>query len=197
MTVVIRRSHLVAGLLLGTALALVAYTTLTSGSRTTPPGRPVDAAPNITALLPIPPGQLAAVADLARRFVTAYGSYRYDQTPDAYLTPLRPLTDDTLYQQLARTAADPAVLADRHAHHMSATADAQVTAVQDLQSRAVILAVTGRQHLLRDGTASTDTQAFTVTATRTNDPGEADGSARDWRISALTPVADGQPGDQP
>ncbi|MFI0350893.1 hypothetical protein [Actinomadura sp. 9N407] len=102
----------------------------------------------VQTLLPVPQPDLAAATELARQFITAYGSYRYDQPAEAYLARLRPITSDELYQRLARSAHNSAVLATRQREQTIVVANARVIRIHDLQANAIILLVSGHQQTL-------------------------------------------------
>jgi hypothetical protein len=191
MTPVLRRRHLLIGVALASAGILVGYAALATMHDTTQDRRPLAAAPtlDIESLMPVSPHDLASATELARRFVSAYGSYRYDQNPDTYLAPLRPMTGDALFQQLTRSATDSAVRAAQTNDQTIATADAEVTGIRDLRQTTVIFTVTGHQHIQHADHTEQDNQDFTVTVGRasTNDS---------WRVLNLAPATSGQDGNQ-
>ncbi|MFI0453128.1 hypothetical protein [Actinomadura sp. 6N118] len=191
MTVVIGRRHLLAGAALTGSGVLVSYAACTSLNSPGPPDpRPSPAQfVDVRSLLPVTEADLAAGADLARRFIAAYGSYRYDQTPDDYLSALHPMATDELYARLGRSAEDPTVRTARIRDHIAVTAHAQVNGIRDLQAHSIIFIVTGHQRIQRAGQQSQDTETFAVTLSRP--PGRQAG----WKVANLATADTGQEGD--
>jgi len=136
-------------------------------------------------LLPLTATQLTAAASVATSFTDAYGTYSYAEPASAYLARLRPYTSAGLQSELAEAAAAPGLLQQRARQHASATATATVTAIRDIVSTTVTFIVTVRQTARSQGTASTSTTEYAVTAA----PG-TDG----WLTYDIEPASAGQAG---
>lgn len=143
------------------------------------PAGPATVVPKAEMPLPLPPAELAAAADIARRFIAAYGTYRYDESPHTYMARLHPLAGDQLYQQLTRAAQDPAVLTDRQRDHTIVTADATITTTRTIQPDTITFLVTGHQHITTTNRPAQDTQTFAVTLTKHH---------THWTVATLTPT---------
>jgi hypothetical protein len=167
----LNRTQLAVLATLAAALFLILRITLTSpptppNTQTTINTSALPEPSSSTALWPIAPGQVATAARTAQRFIAAYGTYRYNETPDDYLNRLADLADDTLLNDIGVGARDPATLTQRRQDKAVATATAAVTTITDVTPTAITFTVTGHQHLttMTDGTttSSDDDQTFTV-----------------------------------
>src|SRR3954471_5765111 len=140
-----QRKLLFAGLVVVLAAAGV-FLTIGSGSHrharsvrastpTTAPPAPASRAPpvsgppaspgsyDIYSMLPFSQKDFTTAADVARRFTIAYGTYRYDEDPKAYLGRLQGLVTTELAPQLQAT---PATLQQRQQDQEVSTSDARL-----------------------------------------------------------------------
>jgi hypothetical protein len=206
-----RRRLLFAGLVVGLVAVGVYLTVADSGTtterarpqaeRTTaPPAGP--AAPSVTPpgigsaitpdsfdiyrLLPFPKRDFAAAADLAQRFTAAYGTYRYDEDPQAYMARLAPMVTEELGTQIARGVSSPGLIEQRRSEQVVAQGTATLDSVRDIEANSIIFLVTGNQQLTRSGEGSQESRQFAVTVAR-------DGAA--LRVYAFEPADAGQAGD--
>lgn len=143
---------------------------------------------DIDRLLPVDDKHLAAAADLARRFIVAYGTYRYDEPPQAFLDRITPLVGEQLHTELDRAARDETLRAQRSRDRVVATADARVRSIRHLDADSIDFVITGDQHIATAAGDSDDTTDFAVTLTT-----EGDG----WTVYAVQPATAGQSGDSP
>ncbi|MBC6457505.1 hypothetical protein [Actinomadura sp. HBU206391] len=156
---------------------------------TTPPGIESSIAPDsfdIYRLLPFSQRDFAGAADLAQRFTAAYGTYRFDEDPKAYVQRLQGMVTEQLRTELERGSSAPGLLEERKAEQASAESTATIDSIRDIEANSVIFLVTGRQELTSAGRRSQESQRYAVTVSR-------DGGS--WRIYAFEPADAGQAGD--
>jgi hypothetical protein len=160
-----------------------------SGPASPPPGIQTPVNPgdfDIYRLLPFTRQEFATAADLAQRFVAAYGTYRFDEPPEAYAQRLAGFVTDDLRTQLARDAATPGVLEDRRQKQIVAQGTATLDQVRTVEDNSIIFLVTGRQQVTQGVTESSDSRRYAVTVAR---------DGRSLRIYAFEPADAGQAGD--
>jgi hypothetical protein len=158
-------------------------------SPTPPPGIAAGVTPenfDIYRLLPFSQRDFAAAADLAQRFVAAYGTYRFDEDPKAYAQRLQGMVTAQLSTEIARSSSAPGLLDQRRQDQAVAVSTATLDSMRDIETNSVVFLVTGDQQLTKAGAQSQDKQRYAVTVTR------AGGS---WRIYAFEPADAGQAGD--
>jgi hypothetical protein len=141
---------------------------------------------DIYRLLPFSRQEFATAADLAQRFVTAYETYRYDETPETYMGRLSGLATDDLTQQLGRDAATPGLLEERRREQVVAQGSASLDQVRNIENNSVIFLVTGRQRLTKGGKESSESKQYAVTVAR-------DGGS--LKVYSFQPADAGQAGD--
>lgn len=141
---------------------------------------------DIYRLLPFSRQEFATAADMAQRFVAAYGTYRYDETPETYMGRLSGLATDDLTQQLGQDAATPGLVEERRREQVVAQGSASVDQVRTIENNSVIFLVTGRQQLTKGGKDTTDSKQYAVTVAR-------DGGS--LKVYSFAPADAGQAGD--
>ncbi|MCW2863835.1 MAG: hypothetical protein JWP48_5543 [Actinoallomurus sp.] len=134
---------------------------------------------DIYSLLPFTQKDFTTAADMARRFTAAYGTYRFDEDPAAWVTRLRSMVIPDLATQLQQGAAAPGVLAQRKQDQEVSTSDATLDSIRDIGKDQLIFLVTGRQHITKGGKASDASQQYAVTMTR---------SGGGWVVYAFAPA---------
>jgi hypothetical protein len=142
---------------------------------------------NPETLLPVSRADLTAAIQRATQAATAYLTYRYDETPAAYLTRLQPLVTPELYATLARTAATPGIHARRNRDHEVATADAAPTRIRTIGTSSLVLLVTAVRDITTVSGRRAQTDELAVTAIK-----ETDGT---WLVADIEPAAAGDNGD--
>jgi hypothetical protein len=160
-----------------------------SGPASPPPGIQTAVNPgdfDIYRLLPFSRQEFATAADMAQRFVAAYGTYRYDETPETFLSRLSGLATDDLEQRLAQGAATPGMLEQRRREQVVAQGSASLDQVRNIEDNSVIFLVTGTQKVTRSGKESGDSEQYAVTVAR-------DGGS--LKVYAFAPADAGQAGD--
>lgn len=134
---------------------------------------------DIFSMLPFTRQDFTTAADVARRFTVAYGTYRYDEDPKAYIARLRPLVTADLAAQLQRDSAAPGLLQARQQDKETSTSDARLDSIRDFQKDQIIFLVTGTQHIGKGGSSSDATEQYAVTVTR---------SGGGWVVYAFQPA---------
>ncbi|TDB89124.1 hypothetical protein E1264_09135 [Actinomadura sp. KC216] len=141
----------------------------------------------VTDLLPLTHHQLNAAIRLAADFTTAYGSHRYDQSAQAYLARLRPITTPELYAALARAASTPSIQTQRTRDHETATAHATATKIRTIGPSSLIVLVDLHQDITTTAGRHQRTQHLAVTTIKTGQ--------NDWDIHDIQPANAGNAGD--
>ncbi|MCO5972104.1 hypothetical protein [Actinoallomurus soli] len=122
---------------------------------------------DIYSLLPFTQKDFSAAADVARRFVIAYGTYRYDEQPSAYLARMQGLVTSDLAAQLQRDSSAPGLLDQRRQDKEVSTSDAHLDSLRDMEKDQFIFLVTGTRHVSKGGSAPGDSpEQYAVTVTR-------------------------------
>ncbi|TDD76773.1 hypothetical protein E1293_26305 [Actinomadura darangshiensis] len=141
---------------------------------------------DIYRLLPFSRQEFATAADMAQRFVAAYGTYRYDETPQAYMGRFTGLATDDLQQRLGQDAATPGIVDQRKREQTVAQGSASLDRVRNIEDNSIIFLVTGSQQLTKGGTKTSDTKKYAVTVSR-------DGGS--LKVYSFEPADAGQAGD--
>ncbi|MCP9966990.1 hypothetical protein LUX57_19220 [Actinomadura madurae] len=123
---------------------------------------------------------------MAQRFVAAYGTYRYDETPEVFLSRLSGLATEDLEERLAQGAATPGILEERRREQLVARGSASLDQVRNIEDNSLIFLVTGTQQVTKGGKTSTDKEQYAVTVAR-------DGGS--LKVYAFAPADAGQAGD--
>jgi hypothetical protein len=137
-------------------------------------------------LLPFTPDQIAEAADLATRFVAAYGTYRYDEAPSAYLQRLTPMMSTQLQPAIDRAAGDPVTLTQRRRTQESSTGQAHPETIRAIGPTSITIVILARQTITTTYATRHDTSRYAATLTRTHDG---------WSVYALELAATGDIGD--
>jgi len=130
-------------------------------------------------MLPFSQKDFTTAADVARRFTIAYGTYRYDEDPKAYVDRMRGMVTQDLASQLDQDAAAPGVLAQRKQDQEVSTSDATLDSLRDMARDQLIFLATGKQQITKGGKTSETSQQYAVTMTR---------SGGGWVVFAFAPA---------
>jgi hypothetical protein len=141
---------------------------------------------DIYRLLPFSRQEFATAADMAQRFVAAYGTYRYDESPQTYMGRLSGMATDDLAQRLGRDLAAPGLLERRRREQVVAQGSATLDQVRDIEDNSIIFLVTGRQEITKRGAGSSESKRYAVTVAR-------DGGS--LKVYSFAPADAGQAGD--
>ncbi len=118
-------------------------------------------------------------ADVSRRFVVAYGTYRFDEDPKVYVGRLQGVATSDLETQLQRDSSAPGLLSQRTQDQEVSTSDAHVDSIRSVGKDQLIFLTTGQQHITKGGKTSDSTQQYAVTVTR---------SGGSWVVYAFQPA---------
>ncbi len=140
---------------------------------------PSPGAYDIYAMLPFSQKDFNAAADVTRRFVVAYGTYRFDEDPGVYVGRLQGVATSDLATQLQRDTAAPGLLSQRTQDQEVSTSDARVDSIRSIGKDQLIFLATGQQHITKGGKTSDSTQQYAVTVTR---------SGGSWVVFAFQPA---------
>ncbi|WP_329241991.1 hypothetical protein OG417_43270 [Actinoallomurus sp. NBC_01490] len=134
---------------------------------------------DIFSLLPFTQKDFTTAADVARRFTAAYGTYRFDEDPSAYLNRMRNLVTSDVLNQLQQGVAAPGTIAQRKQDQESSTCDATLDSIRDMSKDQLIFLATGKQHITKGGKTTDSSQQYAVTMTR---------SGGGWVVYAFAPA---------
>lgn len=137
---------------------------------------------DIYSMLPFTKKDFTTAADVARRFTIAYGTYRFDEDPKAYVDRMRGTVTPDLATQLEQGASAPGVLAQRKQDQEVSTSDATLDSLRDMSKDQLIFVATQKQHLTTGGKTSDNSQQYAVTMTR---------SGGGWVVYAFAPADQG------
>lgn len=155
-----------------------------------PPPTPVatasDAPFDIYSFLPMSKQELAAAADVAQRFVAAYGTYRFDEDPLRYAQRLKVFTTAELGAELARSVSAPAVVEQNRAEELVSTGSARLKEIRQIERSSVIFVVAGLQDVATKAGPRQIAAEYAVTLTQVGS---------DWRVHDIQPAGEGQEGD--
>ncbi|WP_153531751.1 hypothetical protein [Actinomadura macrotermitis] len=166
-----------------------ATSTSSAGPASPPPGisGPVaDGQFDIYRLLPFSQQEFTTAASVAQRFMAAYGTYRYDEEPAAFMGRLSGLVNDQLRAELERDASAPGLRDERRQQQTVAQGSASLDRLRTIEDNSIIFLVTGRQQVTKGGRSSQDSKQYAVTVAR-------DGGA--LKVYAFEPADAGQAGD--
>lgn len=186
-----------AGLILLTLAAMTSHHHTQPASHTpstapsaaaSPPTTAAPPAGGVARLLPFDQAQIAEAANLAARFTTAYASYRYDESPSAYLARLRPMMSTQLRPLIARAADDPTITDQRRRNHETAVVRARIEAIRTLGSTSITFLVAATSQITTDYTRRNETSHFALTCIHS--PGG-------WLVYTIDLATTGDAGDGP
>lgn len=146
-----------------------------------------EATPGLEDLLPLSEDQIAEAVETARRFVSAYATYRYDEEPAEYRARLEPYVTDPIAEALADgDTAAPAVQDELRRDEVVATATATVEGTRLVSSDSVVVLVRADQAIESTRGMSSEERRYAVTVV------DSDGS---WKAANLSPAEAGNAGD--
>jgi len=166
------------------ARSVRASTTTTAPAPTSSAPEPSGPTPSpgsydIYSMLPFSQKDFTTAADVARRFTIAYGTYRFDEDPKAYVDRIRAMVTPDLANQLEQGAAAPGLLEQRKQDQEVSTSDATLDSLRDMAKDQLIFLATGKQHITKGGKTSETSQQYAVTMTR---------SGGGWVVFAFAPA---------
>ncbi|MEO3862951.1 hypothetical protein [Acrocarpospora sp. B8E8] len=135
--------------------------------------------------LPLSRDELAAAADLARRFVGAYGTYTHAD-PVARVDRVRRFATVEFGEELTRSLTAPALTEHDAAEQTVSDGSAKVTLIRDLSVGSVVFVVDSVQHITSTAGERDQTDSYAVTVMKLG---------VDWRVYDMQPADAGQDGD--
>lgn len=161
----------------------------TSGPSTAPPGINTTVAPesfDIYRLLPHGQKDFATAAGVAQQFISLYGTYRHDEDVQVYLSRLRPLVIDAVFEELRAGESSAGVIEDRKANKTVAEGTASLNKIRSIGDSSIIFEVTGLQQVTKNGVKDQASKRWAVTVMN-------DGGA--WRVFSFAPAELGDDGE--
>ncbi|ROO82836.1 hypothetical protein EDD29_0321 [Actinocorallia herbida] len=137
-------------------------------------------------LLPFGRKDFATAAATAQGFVSAYGTYRFDEEPQTYLDRMRPMVVDLVYDDLRAGASSVGVLEERRETQKVATGSASLDSVRTFGPTSVTFVVTGIQTVASTAGSGTESKSWAVTV-------QNEGGA--WRVFSFAPADVGEDGE--
>lgn len=158
----------------------------TPSARPTAPNASVDPAKfDIYKLLPFSKQEFVAAATTAQSFTAAYGTYSYDQDPQAYTNALKSLSTPDFAKTLNSAAGPGAALQDLKTNQIVSRGSASIAGLRDIGNSSLIFVVNAHEDITgKNGPDSNDTQ-YAVTVT---------GSGEDWKVYDFQPADAGNAG---
>ncbi|MEU6999498.1 hypothetical protein [Nonomuraea sp. NPDC046570] len=154
------------------------------------PSRPLATASgapfDIYSYLPMSKQELAASADLAERFVAAYGTFSHAEDPAAYAARLMAFTTGDLAEVLTRTITSPGIVEANRADQVVSLGSAKMKEIRQVGKSSVVFVVTGTRQVTAKSGTSQKADEYAVTLTPVG---------ADWRVFDLQPADEGQDGD--
>lgn len=147
----------------------VGDTGVPAGPSTTPPGISTSISPDtfdIYRLLPFSKQDFAASADVGQRFMVAYETYRFDETPQAYAQRFQGLATTDLLNQLVQDSAAPGRIDQRKRDQEVAQGSATIDSVKTFGPTSITFLITGHQQLTKTSRTTQVNQQFAVTVAR-------------------------------
>jgi hypothetical protein len=141
---------------------------------------------DIYSYLPMSKEQLAAAADVAERFTAAYGTFRYDEEPAAYVSRVKAFTTADLANVLSRTLTSPGTVERNRADEVVSAGAAKMKEIRQVEKSSIVFVVTGTQQITAKSGGKQLTDDYAVTVSQLGS---------DWRVFDLQPADDGQDGD--
>lgn len=137
-------------------------------------------------LLPFNPRQIAEAADLATRFISTYGTYRYDEPPSAYLQRLTPMMSAQLRPAIERAASDPNTLTQRRRTQEVSATQALPEAIRAIGPSSITIMLVATQTITTAHATRPETSRYAATLIPTHDG---------WSLYAIELAATGDTGD--
>ncbi|TMR23932.1 hypothetical protein ETD86_06280 [Nonomuraea turkmeniaca] len=137
--------------------------------------------------LPMKKEQLAAAADVAERFTSTYGTFRYDENPAAYADRIKAYTTPELATALTRTITSAGTIEQNRNDEIVSTATARLKEIRQIEKNSIVFVVVGTRQVAAKSGGKQLTEEYAVTVSQ---------SGTDWLIFDIMPAAEGQFGDE-
>ncbi|GGM83485.1 hypothetical protein GCM10010106_32640 [Thermopolyspora flexuosa] len=141
---------------------------------------------DIYAYLPWSREQLAASADVARRFLAQYATHRHDEDPISYAERLKSFTTTELATSLTRTVTDPRRVEQERADQVVSEGTARIRQIRTFGENSITWVGTATERITAASGRREVVQEYAVTTIQV---GEA------WKVYDFNLAEAGQEGD--
>ncbi len=131
---------------------------------------------DIYSWLPFTQQGLAAAAGVTVKFLVAYNTYSYTESPADYVGAMNGLITGPLATTLKGLYATPGVAKVRTAQKQVSTGTAVINSLRSFGPSSLTFVVTGTQHLVTSKGASNGSEQYAVTVT---------GSGSSWQVDNI------------
>lgn len=141
---------------------------------------------DVYSYLPLSRAELAAAADLARRFTVSYGSFQYGEDPASFAGRLKVFATAEFGNELTRAVTTPGLVEQNRADAVVSSGSATVTSIRDMTASTVVFVVDSVRHVTAKSGAKDLAGQYAVTVIKLGS---------DWRIYNLELADAGQDGE--
>ena len=141
---------------------------------------------DIYKLLPFNRQAFVAAATTAQSFTAAYGSYRYDESPQAYTNRLKSLSSSDFAKTLNGAGGGGMGGQDVKTNQVVSRGSATIAGIRTFDDRSIIFIVNAHQAITSKKGNDTKDAKYAVTVT---------GSGSDWQVYDFQPASAGNAGD--
>lgn len=140
---------------------------------------------DIYKLLPFGKQEFVAAATTAQSFVAAYGTYRYDESPQAYTNGLKTLATGDFAKSLNGAAGGGMGGQDLKTNQTVSRGSATIASIRTFGTSSIVFVVNSHQDLTGKNGSDTQDEQYAVTVT---------GGGGDWRVYDFEPASAGNAG---
>ena len=141
---------------------------------------------DVYAYLPWSREQLAASADVARRFLAQYATHRHDEDPVSYADRLKSFTTQELASSLARTVTDPRRVEQERADRVVSEGTARIRQLRTFGENSITWVGTATERITATSGRREVVQEYAVTTIQVGDA---------WKVYDFNLAEAGQAGD--
>lgn len=141
---------------------------------------------DIYKLLPFDKQECVAAATTAQSFTAAYGTYRYDETPQEYTNRLKSLSAGEFAKTLKGAGGGGMGGEDVKTNQVVSRGSATLAGIRSFDAQSIIFIVNAHQDIASKTGDDTKDAKFAVTVT---------GSGSDWQVYDFQPASAGNAGD--
>ncbi len=133
----------------------------------TPTFSPTAAPPEPGQLLPVSEQDLVTAATIARRFVIAYNTYRYDEPQGAYYERMQPLVTDPIASELEKSSSGAMARSRMRKQRTIATASAEILRTRVIARDSAVFVIRVRQEITEAAGTENSSRELAITVVRT------------------------------
>lgn len=141
---------------------------------------------DIYKLLPFDKQQFVAAATTAQTFAAAYGTYRYDQNPQAYTNNLKSLATSDFGKTLTGASGGGVGGQDLKTNQVVSRGSATIASIRSFDDQSIIFVVNAHQDITSKKGADTQDDQYAVTVIE---------NGGEWRVYDFQPASAGNAGD--